>query len=73
VLPGIGPVGASPLPVETMIWPEPSDTSPLPDCQIPDPLSEPGVAQRALIVPLVDTPTIQPRQGSTSQWLPKPA
>ena len=51
-----------PLPVERKIRPEPSETRPPPDCQIPAPETD-GLStavQRAVIWPAVDTPATQP-------------
>jgi hypothetical protein len=71
-VPGAGG-GAPPLPVLSRMFPEPSEVSPAPDCQMPAPSPDATETQRALIAPAVETPNTHPCQGGTSQWEPKAA
>ena len=64
-----------PFPVANRIWPDPSDTRPPPDIQIPAPLA-PGAESAVHIVvnlPASETPAIQPVHGVSSQWAPNAA
>src|SRR5580692_8809969 len=79
--PGSGPLGMSPLPVETNMSPLASTTGGEPDCQMP----APGFAGQVLaphssldhidVMLAVDslTPTTHPSQWSKSHWEPKAA
>src|ERR1700686_670560 len=73
VLPGVGVVGAPPLPVLSISVPAPSEARPAPDCQIPAPVSVALSTHRAFTLPAVETPNTQPCHGEKSQWLPKAA
>ncbi len=73
VFPGVGVVGAPPLPVVRRIWPGPSEVRPAPDCQMPAPFAVWLSTQRALSWPEVETPNTHPCHGAVSQWLPNAA
>lgn len=61
-----------PLPVDRMICPGPSETSPPPACQIPAPPPACDVAVHSVVSdPVVEIPATHPEYGDESQCAPR--